>query len=157
MKSINLLLLSSTITLVSIMLIQPVIAQPMMAVHHFASNHAKISSSKQELPFTAQFSSLPDNPANRMLNNYTNIVDDKISDRLVLSNFRRTAEQLSKRQLNNLNNNNTFFDSAMVFNDKMQQFISYFTNNNAIQSKGTHTSQGSHQTDEEMAVNKCGS
>jgi len=158
MKSINLLLLSSTITLISATLLQPVIAQPSMALHQLKVAPAQMISTKQVHSTKAHFINLPSNPINSMLNQNMNNIDynasSNVSSRLALSSVKRAAEQLPGKNINNLHSRNNFFENAMIFNDKMQQFISYFNKNNSL-SKQTNTTQQNHQVEVKDQQKEC--
>jgi len=134
----QLLLLSSIITLVLAMLIQPVIAKPVMTIHYHNVETVQAALAEQRQQRSTLIANLPSNPVNRLLNQYVNNIDTNLSNRLVLSSVRKVAENGPKKHLNNLNNHNGFFETAMIFNDKMQQLISYFkspSKNNSIEVK----------------------
>jgi len=158
MKSIKLLLKSSTITLISALLIQPVIAKPTMTVQALNVNSAQVSASKQSLQLTS-FVSLPSNPVKNMLNQYENNIDTtfsyNVSSRLALSSVRKTAEEMPTRHTGNINNGNSFFETAMIFNDKMQQVISYFKNHNNSLTQPKNSLQESHQAEIKNLQKEC--
>lgn len=159
MKSIKLLLLSSTITLISATIIQPVIAKPTMTVHYLKVSSEQIAATQQALPFNTSFSSLPVNPLNRIITQQANNIDrdfsHKISSRLQLSSIRKTAEQLPKKHMNRSHDDNSFFETAMIFNDKMQQVISYFKNQNSGLTLPASSLQNSHQVEIKNQQKEC--
>lgn len=156
MKSINLLLLSSAITLVSATIIQPVVAQPNVTLHQLkvAPVHM-ISTNVMQNAKTLHL--LPSNPINNLLNqNITPInykVPNSVSNRLALSSVRRTADHVAEKNIKNFHSRNNFFENAMIFNEKMQQFISYFNNNSLI--KQQNTAQKNHQSEVKAQQKEC--
>ena len=128
MKSIKLLLLSSTIPLISAMLIQPVTAKPTLTIQQIKVSNVQITSINKALHFDIYLTDLPRNPANKNVNRYMHNVNDNLSNRLVLSSIKKTTEQQPTAPFNKLNNNNGFYEKTMMFNDKMQQIISYLSN-----------------------------
>lgn len=121
MKSIKLLLLSSTLPLISVMFILPATAKSTITIHHIKISYTQIIPAKKALLFDTYFTGLSDAPVKKNVNN-------NLSTRLVLSSINKTAEQQQQKKHLNDVNNNSFYESAMIFNDKMQQVISYFKN-----------------------------
>lgn len=100
MQVIKLLRLSSTIPLILAIFILPAAAKSTITMHHIKISYAQIIPVKKN-------------------------VNNNLSTRLVLSSINKTAEpQQPKKHLYDVNNN-SFYETAMIFNDKMQQVISY--------------------------------
>lgn len=129
MKSIKLLLLSSFTTLIIALLIQPVFAKPTVTVHYLNVESSRVISTQSLQPFNMQVTSLPTNPVNSILNQYapplsltaTNL--GTLSSELTLASVINTTEQLHSPHHASVQNRNNFFETAMLFNEKMQQFI----------------------------------
>jgi|GEM_PF-6251470 len=158
MKSIKLLLLSSTIILGSAMLIQPVVAKPTMSVHYLKVGSEHVISTKAASRFESRLSSLPSNPVNNIMTQYVKNIDTnfahKVSSRLALSSVNRAAaEQLPKQH--SLHGSNSFFDSAMIFNDKMQQFISYLKKPNNSLTQAFDPLQKDHKAEVKNQEKEC--
>tara|TARA_B110000467_G_C18282057_1_gene459192 strand:+ start:137 stop:589 length:453 start_codon:yes stop_codon:yes gene_type:complete len=150
MKSLKLLLLSSTITLFSALLIQPVIAKPTMALHYVNIDNAQSLHAVKASSMSFKLGALPSNPINNLLKQHTN--------QLTLTTKRIASEQLSRNQYNAVNNGNGFFETAMVFNDKMQQFFSYFeTHDNGFIKPANALPKINNQIKEKNQHNECNS
>ena len=118
MKSIKLLLVSFTLTFVTLINITPALATPSVEKQYLNVNHV----------------------LSHPYNNYNiiNLVEKKSSTRtsqysnnfstgLILSNPAIVTKENSQLTMNVVSKSNEFFNSAMVFSDKLNQFISYFT------------------------------
>lgn len=112
MKSIKLLLVSFTLTFITLVNISPANAEQAVKVQHLNVNSTLIT----------KFNSVE----------LTNVVSNynSFSTGLILSAPERLSDKSSHLTISVVNNSNDFFTSAMVFNDKLHQFISYFTTPN---------------------------
>ncbi|AAZ24971.1 hypothetical protein [Colwellia psychrerythraea] len=113
MNSFKLLLVSFTITFIALMTISPANAKHAVNVQHLNVNNT----------LTTKFNN------NDMINiagNYRS----SFSTGLILSAPIVLSDRNSKLTIDVVNKSNDFFTSAMVFNDKLHQLISYFTTPN---------------------------
>jgi hypothetical protein len=114
MKSIKLLLVSFTLTFITLVNISPANAEHAVKVQHLNVNNTLMT----------EFNS---DELTNVIGNYHN----SFSTGLILSAPKRLSDRSSQLAVSVVNNSNDFFTSAMVFNDKLHQFISYFTNPNS--------------------------
>lgn len=110
MNSIKLLLVSFTITFIALMTISPANAKHAANVQHFDINNT----------LSTQFHS---NDLINLAGNYSN----SFSTGLILSAPVVLSDRNPQLTMDVVNKSNDFFTSAMVFNDKLHQLISYFT------------------------------
>ena len=110
MSSIKLLLVSFTITFIALMTIAPANAKHAVNVQHLNVNNT----------LTTEFNN--DDMIN-IAGNYRN----SFSTDLILSAPALLSDRSSQLTIDVVNTSNDFFTSAMVFNDKLHQLISYFT------------------------------
>ena len=118
MKSIKLLLVSFTITFVTLINITPALAMPSVKIQHLQVNNS-LSYPVNNYKFIKVVGKTPSKRANLQSNNF--------STGLILSNPAIFTEENSQLTMNVVSKSNEFFNSAMVFSDKLNQFISYFT------------------------------
>jgi len=110
MKSIKLLLVSFTITFITLINISPANAEHAVKVQHLNVNNTLVT----------RFNN------NDLINSVSNY-HNNFSTGLILSSPERLSDRSSQLAMNVVNSSNDFFTSAMVFNDKLHQLISYFT------------------------------
>jgi hypothetical protein len=110
MKSIKLLLVSFTITFITLINISPANAEHAVKVQHLNVNNTLVT----------RFNN------NDLINSVSNY-HNSFSTGLILSSPERLGDRSSQLAMNVVNSSNDFFTSAMVFNDKLHQLISYFT------------------------------
>lgn len=113
MNSIKLLLVIFTITFIALMTISPANAKHAINVQHLNVNDT----------MTTKFNN--DDMINRAAN-YRN----SFSTGLILSAPAIISDRSSQLTMDVVNKSNDFFTSAMVFNDRLHQLISYFTTPN---------------------------
>lgn len=106
MKSLKLLFISFTVTFVSLLTISPAVAEPLIKVQQLkVSDH-----------LTTQ------------LEHYNIIqMPSRLSTSLTFSSLSQPSAKDLPLTMNVVSRSNDFFTSAMVFNDKLHQLISYFT------------------------------
>ena len=138
MTPLKLLLISFTITLITLVTLPPAIAQPSLEVQHLQVRHTLTTKFNHYHTFT-----LADNLA--PVNNF--------SAGLILSSPRTLAEQNSAKIITVVNKSNEFFNSAMVFHDKLNQVISYFT----TPAKAINEQQNTAASDNQVPNKKCSS
>ncbi len=128
MKSINLLLISFTITFVTLTTISPANANSTVKVQHL-------------------------NVSNTLISNLSSSYRNNLSTSLFLSTPTILSEKDAQMTMDIVNKSNDFFTSAMVFNDKLHQLISYFTtsSNESITESVISTSET------KIIKKKCGS
>jgi|TARA_R100001377_G_scaffold75782_1_gene52473 hypothetical protein len=114
MKSIKLLLVSFTITFITLINISPANAEHAVKVQHLNVNNTLITKFNK----------------NDLINSVSNY-HNSFSTGLILTAPKRVSDRGSELALTVVNNSNDFFTSAMVFNDKLHQLISYFTSPNS--------------------------
>ncbi len=114
MKSIKLLFVSFTITFVALMTLSPANANNVVNVQHLNVNNMLTSKFNNDELIDV---------AGHLSDSYRN----SFSTGQILSTLERLSDSSSQRAIDVVNNSNDFFTSTMVFNDKLQQFISYFT------------------------------
>ena len=118
MKSIKLLLVSFTITFVTLINITPALATPSVEIQSLKVNHILSH------PYNNyNIINLVENKPSRTASQYSN----NFSTGLILSNPAILTEENSQLTISVVSKSNEFFNSAMVFSDKLNQFISYFT------------------------------
>lgn len=161
MKSLKLLLLSSTITIISILLIQPVVAKPTLNLQHLkvANEHIFNTTQAPQL-YQVSFNrdALPTNPVNNLLNQHSKQLKYQLSDQLTLTVKRTASEQRSRSQENSVLNSNVFFETSMAFNDKMQQVFSYFkVQDNSLFHPASVLPKINNQMKEKSLKDKCDS
>ncbi len=105
MKSIKLLIISFTLTLLMLITIAPAIAAPSAKVQHLQVNNMLTTTHMRK------FST----------NNSINF-----STGLVLSSASILTEETTNSTLTAVETSNDFFTSAMIMNDKIHQLFSYF-------------------------------
>lgn len=113
MKSIKLLLVSFTITFITLINISPANAEHAVKVQHLNVNNQL-------------FTKFNNDESINVPSNYHN----SFSTSLILSAPERLSDRGSQLAMSVVNSSNDFFTSAMVFNDKLHQLISYFTTPN---------------------------
>ncbi|ALO34144.1 hypothetical protein CMT41_04910 [Colwellia sp. MT41] len=118
MKSVKLLLVSFTITFVILSNISPALAKSAIKIQYLNVSNA-YSSSYNNYNFIKVVAKTPSTLASQYRNNF--------STGLILSNPTMLTLENSPLTMNVVNNSNEFFNSAMAFSDKLNQFISYFT------------------------------
>ncbi|WP_057830703.1 hypothetical protein [Colwellia sp. TT2012] len=118
MKSVKLLLVSFTITFVILSNISPALAKSAIKIQYLNVSNA-YSSSYNNYNFIKVAAKTPSTLATQYRNNF--------STGLILSNPTMLTLENSPLTMNVVNNSNEFFNSAMAFSDKLNQFISYFT------------------------------
>ena len=136
MKSIKVLLVSFTITFVALMTISPANAKHAINVQHLNVNNT----------LTTKFNN---GDIINIAGNYRN----SFSTGLILSAPVVLSDRSSQLTMGVVNQSNDFFTSAMIFNDKLHQLISYFTtptNENIAESAISNT-------DSQVIKNKCDS
>jgi len=120
MRTIKLLLVSS-ITFLALINISPVNAKPVMKVQHLNVNNI----------LTASFNSYDiTNVAGRVPNTFSSNTSSNFSTSLILSHPAALGDMNSNITIGVINKSYDFFTSAMIFNDKLHQLISYFTASN---------------------------
>ena len=134
MKSIKLLLVSFTLTFITLVNISPANAEQAVKVQHLNVNNTLIS----------EFNS---DELTNVISSYHN----SFSTGLILSAPKRLSDRSSHMAISVVNNSNDFFTSAMVFNDKLHQLISYFTSPN----HKTLTEPKNSTPDSEVIEKKC--
>jgi hypothetical protein len=105
--------------------ISPVNAKPVMKVQHLNVNNM----------LTTNFNSYDIiNVAGKIPNTLSSNTSNNFSTSLILSHPIALSDINSNIAIGVINKSNDFFTSAMVFNDRLHQFLSYFTtsNNKAI-------------------------
>jgi hypothetical protein len=117
MRTIKLLLVS-TITFLTLINISPVNAKPVMKVQHLNVN-SMLTSNFNSYDIINVAGSVPNTLSSNSSNNF--------STSLILSQPTALSDMNSNIAISVINKSNDFFTSAMVFNDKLHQFISYFT------------------------------
>ena len=144
MKSIKLLLVSFTITVIALMTISPANAKPAVKIQHIKVNNF-LTTKFNSYDIIKVASQVPNNLSNRYSNSF--------STGLILSNPAALSEKSSQVTMNVINKSNDFFTSAMVFNDRLHQFISYFStaSNENISKKAAPLSES------EVIKKKCSS
>lgn len=110
MNSIKLLLVSFTITFIALMTISPANAKNAVNVQHLKVNNTLSTQ-------------LYSNDLINLAGNYSN----SFSTGLILSAPVVLSDRSPQLTMDVVNKSNDFFTSAMVFNDKLHQLISYFT------------------------------
>lgn len=115
MKSIKLLLVSFTITFIVLSDISPAFAKPLVKVQHLDISNT--------LSSTYNTINLIDTPPSKSTTQYSN----NFFTGLIQEKPGALTEKNSKITMNVINKSNAFFNGAMVFSDKLNQFISYFT------------------------------
>ncbi len=113
MKSIKLLLVSFTITFITLVNISPANAEHAVKVQHLNVSNKL-------------FTTFNSDESIHVTSNYHN----SFSTGLILSVPEKLSDTSSHLAMSVVNNSNDFFTSAMVFNDKLHQLISYFTTPN---------------------------
>jgi len=120
MRTIKLLLVSF-ITFLTLINISPVNAKPVMKVQHLNVNNM----------LTSNFNSYDIiHVAGKTPNTLSSNTSNNFSTSLILSHPTALSDINSNLAIGVINKSNDFFTSAMVFNDKLHQFISYFTTSN---------------------------
>ncbi len=122
MKSIKLLLVSFTITLVALITITPANAVPAVKVQHLNVNNA-LTSKFNRYDIINVAGKVPRASSEYLSGKYRN----SFSAVLFLTNPALFSEKNTQVTIDIVNTSNTFFTSAMVFTDKLHQLISYFT------------------------------
>jgi len=123
MKSLKLLTISFIVTFVTLLTISPALAEPLIKVQHLkVSDHLAAK-----------------------INDY-NIINmpSSLSTSLIFSQSTSLTEEESPLAIEVASQSHDFFTSAMVFNDKLHQLISYFSNpeTKSISKPATLTPQG---------------
>jgi hypothetical protein len=113
MKSIKLLLVSFTITFITLINISSANAEHAVKVQHLNVNNQL-------------FTKFNNDESINVPSNYHN----SFSTSLILSAPERLSDRGSQLAMSVVNSSNDFFTSAMVFNDKLHQLISYLTTPN---------------------------
>ncbi|KGJ87277.1 hypothetical protein [Colwellia psychrerythraea] len=113
MKSIKLLLVSFTLTFITLVNISSANAEQAVKVQHLNVNNALITKFNSD-----------------ELTNVVSHYHNSFSTGLILSAPEKLSDRSSNLAISVVNNSNDFFTSAMVFNDKLHQLISYFTTPN---------------------------
>ena len=141
MKSIRVLLSSFIITYITLFSISPANANPIVKVQHLNVTDTLISNS-----LTTKFarydiiSAASEVPSNLSVN-YRN----SLSSGLFMSDLAIFNKKSTKVTIDIVNKSNDFFTSAMVFNDKLHQLISYLTipSNESMSDSAVSTTEGS--------------
>ena len=134
MKSIKILLVSFTLTFITLVNISPANAEQAVKVQHLNVNNM----------LTTQFN-------NDELTNVVSNYHNSFSTGLILSAPDRLSDRSSHLAMSVVNSSNDFFTSAMVFNDKLHQLISYFTTpDHKTMTEPTHSTP-----DSEVIEEKC--
>jgi len=120
MRTIKLLLVSF-ITFLILMNISPVNAKPVMKVQHLNVNNM-LTPGLNSYDIINVAGKIP----NTLSSNYSN----NFSTSLILSHPITLNDRKSDVTISVINQSNNFFTSAMVFNDKLHQLMSYFTTSN---------------------------
>ncbi len=146
MKSIKLLFISFTITLVALITISPANAKPTVKVQHLNVNNM-ITSKFNRYDIINIAGTLPSNLSDNLSDKYRN----NFSTGLFLSNPAIFSEKSAQVTIDIVNKSNDFFTSTLVFNDKLHQLISYFTtpSNENITESTVSTSES------KVIKNKC--
>ncbi|WP_019029369.1 hypothetical protein [Colwellia piezophila] len=118
MKSIKLLLVSFTITFVALMTISPALAKPSVKIQYLNVNHS-FSKSFASYDIIKAAAEVPHTLSTQNSNSF--------SSGLILSSSRLLIEDSSQLAINVVSQSNEFFSSALMFNDKFNQFISFFS------------------------------
>jgi hypothetical protein len=118
MKSIKLLLISFTMTLIVLVTISPAIAKPSVNVQHLQVNKT-FTSGINNYEILAASNNVTTTASNQYRNNF--------STGLILSSPSALIDENTQVAMTVVNKSNEFFASAMNFSDKLNQFISYFT------------------------------
>lgn len=114
MNSIKLLFVSFTITFIALMTISPANAKHAISVQHLNIDNT----------LTTKFNN------DDMINIAANY-RSSFSTGLILSAPVIISDRSSQLTMDVVNKSNDFFTSAMIFNDKLHQLISYFTTPNS--------------------------
>ncbi|PKI14293.1 hypothetical protein [Colwellia sp. 12G3] len=118
MNSIKVLLISFTLTFITLIFISPANASPTAKVQHLNVSNT-LTSTFNNYDIINVVSDVPHNLSTNYRNN--------LSTRLFFSNPAIFSEKHTKTTIDVINKSNDFFTTAMVFNDKLHQLISYFT------------------------------
>ncbi|KGJ91855.1 hypothetical protein [Colwellia psychrerythraea] len=118
MKSIKLLLISFTITLVALMTISPAIAKPSVKVQHLQLNNA-LTATHNNYNIIRAIGKVPTKLPVQYSNNF--------SSGLILSSRSILTARNANLAINVAKHTNEFFSSAMTVSDKLNQFMSYFS------------------------------
>jgi hypothetical protein len=135
MKSIKVLLISFIITFVTLTSISPANAKPTVKVQYL-----NISNSLTNKFNSYDIINLAGDVQSNLSVNYRN----SLSTALFLSTPSVFSQKNAKVTINIVNKSNNFFTSAMVFNDKLHQLISYVTmpSNESITESAVSTTEG---------------
>jgi hypothetical protein len=117
MRTIKLLLVSF-ITFLTLMNVSPVSAKPVIKVQHLNVNNM-LTNKFNSYDIINVASNIPNTLSSKTRNNF--------STSLILSHPIALSDSNSNIAIGVINNSNDFFTSAMVFNDKLHQLLSYFT------------------------------
>lgn len=140
MKSIKVLLISFIITFVSLTSISPANAKPTVKVQYLNISNTLTSNSLTNKFNSYDIINLAGDVQSNLSVNYRN----SLSTALFLSTPSVFSQKNAKVTIDIVNNSNNFFTSAMVFNDKLHQLISYFTmpSNESITESAVSTTEG---------------
>jgi hypothetical protein len=144
MSSIKVLLISFTITLVTLFTIAPANANPTVKMQHLNVSNK----------FTTQFNSYDIiDVASKVPSNLSINYRNSLFTALLISNPITFNKKHARTTMDSINESSDFFTSAMVFNDKLHQLISYFTipPNESITGSAISTSEN------EVIKKKCSS
>lgn len=142
MKSITLLLISFTITVVALMTISPANAKPIVNVQYLNVSNTLTSKVNHY-----DMINLKNAEPRSLSSNYRKI----FSTGLFLSNPAMFSEKNTQVTITRINNSNDFFTNTMVFNDKLHQLISYFTTSMNVKMTGPVVSK----PESEVIKKKC--
>lgn len=123
MKSIKALLISFTLTFVTLISISSANAKPAIKVQHLNVSNTLTSNSPTDKFNSYDMINLTDDIQSNLSANYRN----SLSTALFLKNQSTFSRKKNQVTIKIVNKSNEFFTSAMVFNDKLHQLISYFT------------------------------